>query len=123
MRHTFRGVADVGGGEGQPECVRSAGAANSVRGGEGFGGGGLEGRDLGAEDEALGVARVGDSLHDLVADDRELAGEIEHRDGLAGGDCRSVGHLDMVQLIWPRMKWVARYGPCGVGAMQKCILA
>jgi len=78
------GGADLEGGEGEPEGVGAAGAA----GGEGDfaegGGGLLELRDFGAEDEALGGADGLDGGHDFIANEGKLAGEIEDRNGLQG---------------------------------------
>lgn len=77
----------VGGGECEPDGVGSAGAADGVSGGAGFGGGGLEAGDLRAEDELLGGADGFDGVEELLPDGGELAGEVEHWDGLEGGGC------------------------------------
>ena len=79
------GLVNAGGGEGKPESVCAAGAADAVRGATGGGGGLLKGGDLRAEDEALGDADALDGLHDFIADEGKLAGEIEEGDGLKGG--------------------------------------
>jgi hypothetical protein len=97
--------ADVGRGEGEPEGVGSTGAADGVRDGAGLGGGVLELRDLQAEDEALGGADTVYSVHHLVTNQGELAGEVQHRDGLEGGlgerlggGNRGLGHMIMLQV-------------------------
>ena len=74
--------ADVEGGEGEPEGVGAAGAADGVGYAAGGGGGLLEAVDLGTEDEALTGTDGFDGREDLFADLGVLAAEVEHRDCL-----------------------------------------
>jgi hypothetical protein len=54
-------------------------------------------------------------VHDLVADERELAGEVEHGDGPEGGFGGGIGHLGngISKDIWRELDIGMGYTYCG----------
>lgn len=78
------GVAgpDIGRGQGEPDGVGPAGAADGVGDSAGLSGGLFEADDLGAEDEALRGADGLDGIEQFFPDAGKLAGKIKHLNGL-----------------------------------------
>ena len=74
--------ADVRSSQRKPDCVRTAGASNSVRYGAGTSGGLLKACDRGAENESLRRAHRLDRIQQFLANTGILAGEIKHLNGL-----------------------------------------
>ena len=74
--------ADVGCGQGEPDGVCTAGAADGVGYGAGLSGGLFEAGDLGAEDESLRGADRLDGIEKFLSDDSKLTGKIKHLNGL-----------------------------------------
>jgi hypothetical protein len=79
------GGVDLQGCEGEPKGIGTTGAADGEGHVAGLCGGGFKDADLGAEDEALGVADGGDGGEDFVANGGVVAAEVEHGDGLEIG--------------------------------------
>ena len=103
-----RRLADSCGGEGEPQGIGAACTADGVGDGAGESYGTFETFDLRTEDELLGGADRLDGVHDLCAEVRELAGEVQHGHGLEAGwgvVRQSFGHTVMVQgAAWHRVQ-------------------